>query len=113
MNIEEKLKQAVESAIELKAFNLKSYDLRKLSTYAEYALLISATSDRHAKSIADKIRFELKKQKEIPLGIEGDNEGEWILLDYNDLIIHIFLENKRFHYDLERFWEELPNESYN
>ncbi len=112
MEIEKKIDLVVNSALDLKAFNIKSYDLRSLSTYADYALLISATSDRQAKSISDKIKFDLKEYKESPLGIEGEQLGEWVLMDYNDLIIHIFQEDKRFHYDLERFWEKLPHKSY-
>ena len=112
MNIEQKIELAVKSALDLKGFNIKSYDLRELSTYADFALLISAKSDRQTKSIADKIRWDFKENKEIPLGVEGEQLGEWILMDYNELIIHIFQEDKRFYYDLERFWENLPHKSY-
>ena len=112
MDINKKIEIAVNSALNLKGFNIKSYDLRELSTYADFALLISATSDRQAKSMADKIRWDFKEHKIIPLGVEGEQLGEWILMDYNDLIIHIFLEDKRFHYDLERFWENLPHKTH-
>lgn len=112
MEIEKKIDLVVNSALDLKAFNIKSYDLRALSTYADYALLISASSDRQAKSVSDKIKWDMKQHKENPLGVEGIQLGEWILMDYDDLIIHIFQEDKRFHYDLERFWENLPHKSY-
>jgi ribosome-associated protein len=112
METEKKIDVAVNSALDLKAFNIKSYDLRKLSTYSEYALLISGSSDRQVKSISDKIKIEMKKFKISPLGIEGEKTSEWILMDFDDLIIHIFLEDQRFHYDLERLWEDLPHKSH-
>jgi len=112
MEIQDKLKQIINSALDLKAFNLKSYDLRSLSAYADFAVLISASSDRQVKSIANQIKSDMKKFKQSPLGVEGDQLGEWILMDFDDLIVHIFQEDTRFHYDLERFWENLPSKSH-
>jgi len=112
MEIQDKIKLVINSALDLKAFNLKSYDLRSLSTYADFAILISATSDRQVKSISDKIKWDMKKEEQVPLGVEGQQLGEWILMDYDDLIVHIFQEDQRFHYDLERFWEKLPHKSH-
>ena len=112
MEVQDKIKLVINSALDLKAFNLKSYDLRSLSTYADFAVLISATSDRQVKSISDKIKWDMKVKEQTPLGIEGQQLGEWILMDFDDLIVHIFQEDQRFHYDLERLWEKLPHKSH-
>ncbi len=99
----------IETAKNIKAFNIKKYDLRSMSTYADYAIIISVNSDRQAKALSENIRFEMKQRKALPLGIEGD--GGWVLMDYDEIIVHIFEEDQRMYYDLERLWKDMPHES--
>lgn len=101
----------IDNARDIKAFNIKIYDLRNLSSYADYSVILSVSSDRQAKALAENLKFKLKQEKELlPLGIEDGNNG-WILMDYDEIIIHIFEENQRIYYDLERLWQDLPHEN--
>lgn len=86
----------------------------KLTSYTNYLLIVTATSDRHARALADHLREELKSQGVKPLGVEGYESGQWILLDYSDVIVHIFQETSRDYYDLDGLWidaESLPIEN--
>ena len=88
-------------------------DVSELTSYTNYLLIVTATSDRHARALADHLREELKSQSVKPLGVEGHESGQWILLDYSDVIVHIFQEASRDYYDLDGLWidaESLPIE---
>jgi ribosome-associated protein len=82
--------------------------VKELSAFADYFIIVSGTSDRQVRAIATAIQEILKKAEILPLGIEGETAGQWILMDYNDVIIHIFLDAIRTFYDLERLWSEAP-----
>ncbi len=82
--------------------------MKELSAFADYFIIASGTSDRQVRAIATAIQENLKKAGILPLGIEGEAAGQWILMDYNDVIIHIFLDTVRTFYDLERLWSEAP-----
>lgn len=98
-----------EYAKELKAFKIKVYDLSNIASYSNYAVIVSTTSNRQSKAIADKVSVQLKQDYSINLlGIEGISTCDWILLDYNDVILHIFIEEKRMYYDLDRLWKDQP-----
>jgi len=78
-----------------------------LTSYANYLIIISATNDRQVKAIADHIGETVSKERSRkPLGIEGTKACEWVLLDYGDIVIHVFHEQARARYDLEGFWTE-------
>ena len=78
--------------------------MRRISSFTDYFILCSGNSSRQTQAIADSIREELKKNHLIPYGIEGYNQGSWILMDYLDFIINIFIPETRKFYDLERLW---------
>lgn len=96
----------------LKGYNIKIYDLEGVASYASHAIIISVNSSRQGKSISDKVKFEMKQLGEHPIGVEGFDQAEWILLDFDSVIIHIFTEERRLFYDLERFWDKCNFESY-
>lgn len=81
-------------------------DLREVSSFADYFLICSGGNMRQIQAIADEIEQQGKKQGEFPLSVEGYNNAEWVLLDYGDLLIHIFSEKARVYYDLERLWRD-------
>ena len=84
-----------------------------MTSYTNYLLIVTATSDRHARALADHMIEQLKLKKIKPLGVEGRDSGQWILLDYSDVIVHIFQETSRDYYDLDGLWvdaESLPIE---
>jgi ribosome-associated protein len=95
-------------ALDKKARGLLILDVQEQSSFTSYFIICSGTSDRHVQAIASHIELSGKQAGMYPLGIEGFREGRWILLDYGDIVIHIFHEPVREFYDLERLWTEAP-----
>lgn len=96
-------------ALEKKAQNLRVLDVREHSTLTDYLLIATGRSDRQVQAIADSVRMGLKKDHEtLPLAVEGMNEGRWVLLDYGDVMVHVFQQSVREFYDLEGLWQEAP-----
>jgi len=98
----------INASLEKKAKELVILNVSGISSFADYFILCSGTSDRQVRAIAAAIQENVKKAGMLPLGVEGEAGGKWILLDYDDVIIHIFLESVRTFYDLERLWSETP-----
>jgi ribosome-associated protein len=96
------------AALDHKAIDLAILELKKLSSFADYFVICSGSSDRQVQAIASHIEEKFGKQGLHPLGIEGKREGRWVLLDYGDVIIHIFYHPIREFYDLERLWSDAP-----
>lgn len=101
----EELKQIVIAALEdLKGREIVALDVRKLTNVADFMVFCSGTSNRHVKSLADNAQLEAKKRGAKILGAEGESEGEWVLVDFGDVIVHVMLPETRAFYDLERMW---------
>lgn len=101
--------QCTNAALDKKAKNLIILKVKELSSFTDYFIICSGTSDRQVKGIATSIEETLKKAGVLPLGIEGKDSGNWILMDYGDVIIHIFYEPTREFYDIERLWSDIPS----
>ncbi len=82
--------------------------MRELTAYADTFIILSGRSDRQVRSIAESIVHELKSNGEPPLGVEGLDDGHWVLIDCNDAIVHVFDPETREQYDLERLWRDAP-----
>jgi ribosome-associated protein len=95
-----------EAAHELKAERVVGLDVREISTFADTFIIATGTSDRHVRSVADSIQTALKMHGERPIGIEGYDEGRWVLIDCADTIVHVFQQEIRDHFDLERLWSD-------
>lgn len=95
-------------AIEKKAQDPVLLELKGIASFTDYFLLCTGKSDRQVQAIAQAIEEALKKQGIRPLGQEGMREGKWILMDYEDVVVHIFLEPMRRFYDLEGLWIDAP-----
>jgi ribosome-associated protein len=104
----ERALRCINASLEKKAKDLIILRVKEISAFADYFIICSGTSDRQVRAIAAAIQENLKKVDILPLGVEGEAAGSWILMDYNDVIIHIFLESVRNFYDLERLWSEAP-----
>jgi ribosome-associated protein len=91
-----------------KAKDLTILNVKDTSSFADYIIICSGTSSRHVQAIASSVHKNLKASGAIPLGIEGEQLGQWILMDYDDVIIHIFYEPIREFYDMERLWSDIP-----
>ena len=89
---------------ELKAKDLVEIDVIGRSSVADYMVIASGTSSRHVKSIADEVVKFAKKLGVMPLGVEGEREAEWVLVDLGDVIVHVMLPRVREFYALERLW---------
>ena len=91
-----------------KAKNVTALDLRGISSVADWFIIASARSTRQAGAIADAAEDFLAARKIKPIGVEGKPENQWILLDYGDVVIHVFFEAVRLRFDLEGLWAEAP-----
>jgi ribosome-associated protein len=95
-----------EAALDRKALDVVALDVGALTSYADAFVLATGTSDRHARAIADAIREASTRRGEKPLGVEGYDEGRWVLIDLGDVIVHVFQSEVREAYDLERLWSD-------
>ena len=108
--IQHRVRTAVSAALDKKAFELDVLNVTGLTSIADYFLMCSATSERQAVAIADSVVDKLREDDRVkPRLIEGTTPGRWILLDYGDFIFHIFTEDCRRFYGLERLWGDAPN----
>ena len=98
----------LKTAIEKKALNPVLLELKEITSFTDYFLLLSGKSDRQVQAIAQAIEEALKKKGIRPLGQEGTLGGKWVLMDYEDVVVHIFLEPIRNFYDLEGLWLDAP-----
>ncbi|MBU6246724.1 MAG: ribosome silencing factor [Xanthomonadaceae bacterium] len=100
-----RLRQQVLQALEdLKAKDIREIDVRGRTSIADLLVIASGTSTRHVKSIADEVVKFAKKAGVMPLGVEGEQEAEWVLVDLGDVIVHVMLPRIREFYGLERLW---------
>ena len=95
-----------EAAREKLAEEIVALDVRKAVSFADYFIVATGRSDRQVRAIADGIAEALTQAGEKPLGIEGQEEARWLLMDCGDVIVHVFQPDVRRHYDLERLWSE-------
>ena len=89
---------------DMKAANVKIIDVRKVTDVADCMIIASGTSDRHVRSIADRVVERAKAGGFRPMGLEGERDGEWVLLDLNDVVVHVMLPRVRDFYALEKLW---------
>ena len=99
------MKTAVIDALEdIKGFDITTMDVRKLTNMTNYMIVCSATSSRQAKAIGDNVREKMKEKGYHIRGTEGEKEGEWVLVDLNDIVVHIMVPATRAYYNLEQLW---------
>ena len=101
-----KLTELVTAALDdLKAQNVAVLDVRELTSLADTVVIASGTSDRHVKSLAGRVLERARDGGFRPLGVEGEREGEWVLVDLQDVIVHVMLPRVREFYGLEKLWD--------
>jgi ribosome-associated protein len=101
-------KIAVAALDDMKAVNVKVLDVRKLTDVADTMIVATGNSDRHVKSIAERVIERCRAAGHRAYGVEGQKEGEWVLVDLQDLIVHVMLPRIREFYGLEKLWELRP-----
>lgn len=99
---------AVGAGLDKKALDPVILDISQLSSVAEFFVIMSGTSDRHVKSVAENILDAFRAVGIKPLGDEGLKEGRWVLLDFGEVVVHVFHEPVREYYDIERLWVDAP-----
>lgn len=87
-----------------KAQEITVLDLREVTSFTDFFVICSGTNTRQNQAISDEIHQQLKKRGELPVSLEGYENGEWVLQDYGDFIVHVFMPQTRTFYDLERLW---------
>lgn len=97
---------ALEALDELKARNVTDLDVRELTSIADHMVIATGTSSRHVKALADNVIEQAKAAGVMPVGTEGQQNAEWILVDLGDVIVHVMQPATREFYDLERLWRK-------
>jgi ribosome-associated protein len=103
-----KARLIVEAALDRKAERPIVLDVHEITAYADTFIILSGRSDRQVRSISEAIVHALKANNDHPLGVEGLDDGNWVLIDCNDAIVHVFDPETRDRYDLERLWRDAP-----
>jgi ribosome-associated protein len=99
---------AIAALEDMKAVNVKVLDVRMLTDVTDTMIVATGTSDRHVKSIADRVIERCRQAGHRAHGVEGEREGEWVLVDLQDLIVHVMLPRIREFYGLEKLWDMRP-----
>ena len=103
----EQLKQAVVDALEdVKGVDINVINITDVSDFADFMIVASGTSDTHVKALARNASDTLRAQGIKPLNVNGDDIGEWVLVDFGDVVLHVMRPEVREYYDLEKLWDE-------
>lgn len=100
-NLHSRVLHALEEA---KARDVRELDVSSMTSVTDLMIIASGTSSRHVKSLADKVIEEAKEAGHRPLGVEGEREGEWVLVDLDEIVVHLMLPRVRDFYNLEKLW---------
>jgi ribosome-associated protein len=108
-DVEARCREVVAAAEERKAYDLRVLQLGEVTSFTDYFLICSGTSERQVKAIADSVQRTMKDERVRPLQVEGYKNGRWVLMDYGDFVVHIFDQETRSFYGLERLWADAPD----
>lgn len=101
----DELKQlAIEALDDLKASDIKTIDVRDKTSVTDWVVIATGSSSRHVKSLANNVVISMKRAGRPVLGVEGEDDGEWVLVDLGDVIVHVMQQQVREFYDLESLW---------
>ncbi|SEI68307.1 ribosome-associated protein [Allopseudospirillum japonicum] len=102
---------AIEALEEIKAQNICLLDVRESTSVTDFMLIASGTSTRQLNALAQNLVLKMKEAGYRPLGVEGQNNTDWVLVDLGELVVHLMLPETRQFYDLERLWSQFPSET--
>jgi ribosome-associated protein len=101
----ERLISCINATLQKKAKDIVVLNLKEISAFTDYMIICSGSSEREVQAIAQAIQLFLKKAGIRPLGVEGESNGQWVLLDYDDVVISVFYEPVRIFYNIENLWD--------
>lgn len=104
----EKARRVVHALLERRAREIVALDVRELTSFADTFVLATGGSSRQVKAAAEAVVKASKQAGEVPLGVEGEDDARWVLIDLADTVVHVFLPDLREHYDLDRLWADAP-----
>lgn len=104
MNLEQLIDLVVDALEDVKAVDIRIVDVRGKTAITDIMVIASGTSDRHVKALADNVVIKAKEADVQPLGVEGQSSRDWVLVDLNDVVVHVMLPEVRDFYNLEKLW---------
>jgi len=108
MNSEQLSDLVMKALDDIKAKDIVRLDVRDMTTVTDYMIVASGTSNRHVKALVDNVTEKAREAGHRPIGVEGENGGEWVLLDLQDTLVHVMLPKVREFYNLEKLWSIAP-----
>lgn len=111
MNSEAVVEMAVKTLEDMKGIDLTVIDIIGKSSIADAMIVVTGTSQRHVRSLAESVRLAAKEADHPPLGVEGADSSDWVLVDLGDVIVHVMTEEKREFYSLEKLWSVGPGDA--
>ena len=109
MNSEQLSDLVIEALDDIKARDIVKLDVRDMTTVTDYMIVASGTSNRHVKALVDNVTEKAREAGHRPIGVEGEDGGEWVLLDLQDTLVHVMLPKVREFYNLEKLWSIAPS----
>ena len=109
MNSEQLSDLVVDALDEIKGLDIVKLDVRDMTTVTDFMVLASGTSSRHVQALVDNVAEKAKEAGHKPIGVEGEEGGEWVLLDLQDTLVHVMLPKMREFYNLEKLWSLGPS----
>jgi ribosome-associated protein len=103
LNVSERAMKCAELALDKKAYNVKVLEIGRLTSIADYLVIATGRSDKQVQAIAESVKVGMK-QYDMHIDIEGMDEGKWVVIDYGDILFHVFVEDMRRYYDLDDLW---------
>ena len=110
LSIDELQQLAVTALEELKGSEITVMDVSEMTDVTSRMVIASGTSSRHVRSLAENVVLEAKRANNPPLGHEGEESGDWVLVDLGEIVVHVMMPETRDYYNLEKFWEEFQRE---
>ena len=108
-SLDDRVLAALHAASEKKALEPVILDLREIASFTDYFVIVSGANSRQVRTIAEAVEEELTRDAgPKPLRVEGLNDLTWVLIDYGDIVVHVFLDETRHYYELERLWSDVP-----
>lgn len=109
MNSEETKKVVINALEDMKGRDISCLEVSGITTIADYMIVVTGTSTRHVKSLSEEVVKQIKESGGAVIGVEGQGQGEWVLVDLGDVIVHVMQEETRMLYDLESLWGMTPS----